>query len=222
MLLAKYYPLPNKTPDANKNNWSESLPSSLKWRQENVRGDYNLTPRNVIMGRYVQDNWTNPSYNGNQYWGDSPFPTVNSSWAQPSKQIIGRVTSTISNTLVNDAEFAYSNNRINISPGGTDPGLIAQLNTAIPTLYPTSLKNNKTGSIPTIWGGLQQYGNQANIWTIAPWNNKLDIYTVRDDVSKVLGNHIVKAGFFLGWNAKDEDTSFRRSRRHPNSSSADN
>jgi hypothetical protein len=183
-----------------------------------VRGDYNLTPRNVIMGRYVQDNWTNPSYNGNQYWGDSPFPTVNSSWAQPSKQIIGRVTSTISNTLVNDAEFAYSNNRINISPGGTDPGLIAQLNTAIPTLYPTSLKNNKTGSIPTIWGGLQQYGNQANIWTIAPWNNKLDIYTVRDDVSKMLGNHVIKAGLFLGFNAKDEDTSTAAS-EHPTFSS---
>jgi hypothetical protein len=215
VLLAKYYPLPNKTADTNNNNWSESLPSSLKWRQENVRGDYNLTARNVIMGRYVQDTWTNPSYNGNQYWGDSPFPTVNSSWAQPSKQIIGRVTSTISNTLVNDAEFAYSNNRINISPGGTDPGLIAQLNTAIPTLYPTSLKNNKTGSIPTIWGGLQQYGNQANIWTIAPWNNKLDIYTVRDDVSKMLGNHIIKAGLFLGFNAKDEDTSTAAS-EHPN------
>lgn len=220
VLLAKYYPLPNKAADQNGNNWSESLPSALKWRQENVRVDYNLTPRNVLMGRYVQDTWTNPSYNGNQYWGDSIFPEINSSWAQPSKQIIGRVTSTISSTLVNDAEFAYSNNRINISPGGTDPGLIGQLNSAIPTLYPTTLKNNKTGSIPTIWGGLQNYGNYQNIWTIAPWNNKLDIYTVRDDVSKALGNHTIKAGLFLGWNAKDEDTSTASS-EHPSFSASD-
>lgn len=213
-LLSQYYTLPNKPLDANGNNWSQSLSSALNWRQENVRVDYNLSPRNTIMGRYVQDNWTNPSYNGNQYWGDSIFPTINSSWAQPSKQIIGRYTATISSTLVNDAEFAYSNNRINIAPGGTNAALIGQLNTAIPTLYAGSLKNNKTGSIPTIWGGLGNYGSGANIWTIAPWNNKLDIYTVRDDVSKVVGNHALKFGFFLGFNAKDEDTSTAAS-EHP-------
>ncbi len=220
VLLADYYTLPNKAADANGNNWSQSLPTFLKWRQENVRVDYNLTPRNTIMGRYVQDTWSNPSYNGNQYWGDSIFPTINSGWAQPSKQIIGRVISTVTNSLVNDAEFAYSNNRINITPGGTNPGLIAQLNSAIPTLYPTALKNNKTGSIPTIWGGLQQYGNYNNIWTIAPWNNKLDIYTVRDDISKVAGTHTIKAGFFLGFNAKDEDTSTAAS-EHPTFSASD-
>ena len=220
VLLADYYPLPNKAADANGNNWSESLPTFLKWRQENVRADYTITPRNILMGRYVQDTWDNPAYNGNQYWGDSPFPTINSGWAQPSKQIIGRLTSTISSTLLNDAEFAYSNNRINITPGGTDPGLIAQLNSAIPTLYPTTLKNNQQGSIPTIWGGLQQYGNNANIQTIAPWSNQLDIYTVRDDVSKVAGNHTLKAGLFLGFNAKDEDTSTASS-EHPTFSALD-
>ncbi len=220
VLLADYYTLPNKAPDASGNNWSQSLPTFLKWRQENVRADYNINSKNTLMGRYVQDNWTNPAYNGNQYWGDSIFPTINSSWAQPSKQVIGRVTSTITNTLVNDAEFAYSNNRINIAPGGTNPGLIAQLNSAIPTLYPTSLKTNQAGSIPTIWGGLQQYGNNNNIWTIAPWNNKLDIYTVRDDVSKLAGSHTIKAGFFLGFNAKDEDTSTSAS-EHPTFSASD-
>ncbi len=213
-LITQYYPLPNKAADANNNNWSQSLPTFLKWRQENVRADYNISPRNVVMGRYVQDNWTNPSYNGNQYWGDSIFPVVNGSWAQPSKQVIGRYTATITNTLVNDAEFAYSNNRITISPGGTNPGLLTQLSAAIPTLYPTSLKNAKSGSTPTIWGGLGAYGNGANIWSLAPWNNKLDIYTVRDDVSKVAGNHALKVGFFLGFNAKDEDAG-AASTEHP-------
>ena len=92
------------------------------------------------MGRYTQDSWSNPSYNGNQYWGDTPFPVINGSWAQPSKMAIGRWTSTISNSLVNDAEFAYSNNRINITTGGTNPGLVNQLNSAIPTLYPQHLE----------------------------------------------------------------------------------
>ena len=205
-LLPKYFPLPNKPTDASGNNWSQSLPTALKWRQENVRVDYNITPRNVVMGRYVQDSWTNPSYNGNQYWGDTIFPVVNGNWAQPSKQIIGRYTATITNTLVNDAEFAYSNNRINITPGGTDPTLLTQMAAAIPTLYPASLKTSKVGSTPTIWGGLGGYGSGNTIWSIAPWNNKLDIYTIRDDVSKVAGNHTLKVGLFLGFNAKDEDS----------------
>ena len=204
-LLAQYFTLPNQPVDANGNNWSVSLPSFVRYRQENARVDFNLTPRNTIMGRYTQDTWSNPSYNGNQYWGDSDFPVINANWAQPAKMAIGRWTSTISNTLVNDAEFAYSNNRINLTSGGTNPGLLTQLNSAIPTLYPTSFKTNKAGSTPTIWGGAAPYGNGANLQSIAPWNNALDIYTFRDDVSKVLGSHQLKFGFFGGVDSKGED-----------------
>lgn len=205
VLLADYYTLPNQALSASGYNWSESLPTFLKDRQENVRVDYNLNKRNVIMGRYTQEAWSNPSYNGNQYWGDTAFPVINGSWAQPSKMIIGRVTSTISDSLVNDAEFAYSNNRINITAGGTDPGLIAQMTAALPSLYPSALKHGAIGT-PTIWSGLGNYGSNNTIWSIAPWNNTLDIYTVRDDVSKVAGRHAFKFGLFLGYDGKNEDT----------------
>ena len=94
------------------------------------------------------------------------------------------------------------------------------MNSAIPTLYPTALKNNKTGSVPTIWGGLGAYGDGQNIWTIAPWNNKLDLYNFRDDVSKVAGTHQLKFGVFLGYDAKDEDTSTSAS-EHPTFATAD-
>jgi hypothetical protein len=218
-LLAQYYTLPNKPLNVGGNNWSQSLPTFLKYRQENVRVDLNLTKRNTLMGRYTQDTWSNPSYNGNQYWGDTPFPVINGNWAQPSKMAIGRWTSTISNSLVNDAEFAYSNNRINITPGGTNPGLINQLNAAIPTLYPASLKNAPAGT-PTIWGGLGNYGSNNNIWAIAPWNNTLDIYTIRDDVSKAAGRHAMKFGFFLGLDGKNEDTSTASS-EHPTFATSD-
>ena len=204
-LLAQYYTLPNKPLNVGGNNWSQSLPTFLKYRQENVRGDYNLNKRNTIMGRFTQDTWTNPSYNGNQYWGDTAFPVINGNWAQPSKMAIGRWTSTISDTLVNDAEFAYSNNRINITSGGTNPGLLTQLSSAIPSLYPQSLKTAAAGT-PTVWGGLGNYGSGATIWSIAPWNNTLDIYTIRDDVSKIAGKHAIKFGVFLGYDGKNEDS----------------
>ena len=205
-LLPQYFPLPNLTTPVNGNNWSQSLPTFLKYRQENARVDYSINKRNALMARYTQDTWANPSYNGNQYWGDTVFPVINGNWAQPSKMLIGRWTSTVTNTLVNDAEFAYSNNRINITAGGTNPGLLTQMSQAFPTLYSPTLKN-ASASTPTLWSGLGQYGNYNNIWSIAPWNNTLDIYTFRDDVSKVLGNHVMKVGLFLGWDGKNEDTS---------------
>jgi hypothetical protein len=211
-LLPQYFPLPNLTTPVNGNNWSVSLPTFLKYRQENARVDYALGKRNNFMGRYTQDSWSNPAYNGNQYWGDSVFPVINGNWAQPSKMAIGRWTSTVTNTLVNDAEFAYSNNRINITPGGTDPGLLTEMSKAFPTLYSPTLKN-APASTPTLWSGLGQYGNYTNIQSIAPWNNTLDIYTFRDDVSKVLGRHVLKAGLFLGWDGKNEDTSTASSER---------
>ena len=203
-LLEQYYPLPNKSVTTG-NNWSQSLPSGTNYRQENGRIDFNLSPRNTIMARYTQDHWTSPSYNGNQYWGDSPFPVINGNWAQPSKMAIARWTSTISSSLVNDAEFAYSNNRIIITSGGTDPGLTAQLSTAIPTLYPIALKTAKE-STPTVWAGLGPYGNYNSIWSVAPWTNALDIYTYRDDISKIAGHHAVKAGVFFGDDGKNEDS----------------
>ena len=51
-----------------------------------------------------------------------PFPALNDNWIQPSKSIVGKWTRTIGTTMVNDAEFSYSNNRINITPGGTGSG----------------------------------------------------------------------------------------------------
>ena len=205
-LIPQYYPLPNLPLNDGGNNWSQSLPSGLYWRQENARVDFNINSKNTLMGRYTQDHWSNPSYNGNQYWGDSPFPALNGSWAQPSKMIIGRWTDTITSSLVNDAEFAYSNNRINITPGGTDPTLLTQLSAAIAPLYPQSLKN-APASTPTIWGGLGNYGSNNTIWSLAPWNNTLDIYTFRDDVSKIAGRHQIKFGAFVGIDGKNEDTS---------------
>jgi hypothetical protein len=200
-----WFPEPNQAPDPNGNNWADSLNSKLDWRQENARVDFNLTKNNVLMGRFTQDDWNNPAP-GTTGWGDSIFPTLNSSWAQPSKMIIGKMTSTIGSTIVNDAEFSYSNNRINILPGGTNPGLIENFTNDAPTLYPNTLKNSPLGVPNTLWGGFSGYGGNTTFWVEAPWNNALDMYSIRDDISKVAGSHTFKAGFLIDINSKDEDS----------------
>ena len=209
------YPLPNMTcpttpagnasPTSGSNatdcpNWRANLSTHLNYRQDNVRGDYNLTRNHVLMFKYTQDTWVNPAPVANGYWGDDPFPQLESNWAQPAKSLVGKVTSTIGSNLINDAQFSYSNNRINITPGGTSADLATTLNADYPTLFPSNLKTHAIG-IPNLNLGLAGGTSQM----IAPWNNKEDLYNVRDDVSWVHGKHTIKFGVLLGFNAKDED-----------------
>lgn len=182
------------------NNWLENPSTQLNYRQENIRGDFNLTKSHVITFRYTQDTWVNPAPSAG-YWGDDAFPQLESNWAQPSKSIIGKLTSTIGANLINTAEFSYSNNRINITVGGTDPGLADTLNAAFPTLFPADLKSHPTG-IPALSMG----PNRQTLQMIAPWSNKQDLYNGRDDVVWVKGPHTIKFGAFFGFNLKNEDT----------------
>jgi Carboxypeptidase regulatory-like domain/TonB-dependent Receptor Plug Domain len=203
--ILQVMPLPNlSTLNSQGRNWQVSLPTALYWREENVRVDYNLSPRNAIMGRYTQDTWSNPSYNAG-YWGDDPYPALDSSWAQPSKSIVGRWTATISNTFVNAVAFQYSNNRISITPGGTNPALLPEVSTAIQPLYSNSIKRSAVG-VPQVNLGVYSGSGGATIQMIAPWQNQLNLYTLQDNVSKVWNRHTLKFGILFDWNGKDEDT----------------
>jgi len=214
------YPLPNftcpttpagqssPTADASGcNNWQAFPSTHLNYRQENIRGDYNLTKTNIVTFRYTQDTWVNPAPSAG-YWGDDAFPALESAWAQPAKSIIGKVTSTIGSNLINTAEFSYSNNRILITPGGTTPALAATLNADFPTIFPADLKTHSVG-IPAL--NLGNTGGTTQM--LAPWNNKEDLYNVRDDLSWVHGRHTFKFGAFLGFNLKNEDNGGATSER---------
>jgi hypothetical protein len=204
LLMAARFPSPNLASVVNGNNWANTGGRKQDWRQDSFRGDWQVSKNNSIMGRYTADHWNVPAPTAGLGWGDDAFPILTSNWQQPSKMIVGKLTSTIGTSIVNDAEFAYSNNRINITVGGSNPDLLAQIDAAIPPIYPESLKNAHLG-LPVMWGAFGQYGNNGNWWVQSPWNNTLDIYTVRDDLSKVAGSHTWKLGVFMGWDGKNED-----------------
>jgi len=223
-LIAAELPLPNlATALAGGANWSQSVTTPIDWNQFNVRLDYNISHTQTLMFRYTRDNWTNNSPNGNValgLWGDDPYPVLESNWAQPSRQIVARMTSAIGASMVNDLEFAYSGNRANITAGGTNPGLLAQTTAAIPPIWPEKYKTSKLG-IPTLWGGLGAYTSSNSITLIAPWHNSLDIYTVRDDFSKVAGDHTLRFGGFMGWQGKNEITNPSNASEYPQFASSD-
>jgi hypothetical protein len=204
-LLAAYYPLPNlAAPIAGTNfNFASAAPNRVPWREENVRIDYDLTKKNRISFRYTQDAWQFPAPNNAFGWGDDNFATYQGSWNQPSKSIMGKISSQISNSLINDFEFGYSHNAIIVTPGGTDPTLGAQFDAAMPPVWPAAGKT--AGGLPTVWGGLQNYGNFSSIWAIVGYGNHMDLFTWQDNVSKVQGNHVWKFGALVSHNIKQEN-----------------
>lgn len=211
LLAVQLYPLPNIAQAAGScTNWAQSTNSSIDFREENIRIDANITKKHQVFGRYTQDNWQNPFpiLFGAGLWGDDAFPVVESSWAQPSRQAAAKLTSTLSNTSVNEVQFSYSANRINVTAGaGAD--LNRQINQAIPGYFNDSVKvNGIDRPHPVFWGGIQPFTSNrgGDLWTQAPFKNSLDIYSIRDDFSKVAGNHTMKMGFLYDRAAKNEDS----------------
>ncbi|HYJ90225.1 MAG TPA: hypothetical protein VEV84_02870, partial [Pyrinomonadaceae bacterium] len=208
--LVKIFPLPNLawSPSSGTcNNWAESANSPIDFREYNIRIDANITKKHKIFGRFTDDNWTNgfPIIAGG-LWGDDAFPTIESSWAQPARQAAVKLTSTLSNTAINEVQFSYSANRINVDPGnGGD--LNKAINQAIPGFFPDSVKvNGVDRPHPVFWGGINPFYSStgSDLWTEPIFRNALDIYSLRDDFSKVMGNHIFKAGFLWDKASKNE------------------
>jgi hypothetical protein len=208
LALMKLFPLPNVS-TGTCDNWSASLASPIDFREENIRIDYNLTSKHKIFGRYTKDDWSNgfPILVGS-LWGDDAFPTVESSWQQPSQQAAFKLTSTLGATSVNEVQFSYSGNRIKVDPGaGGD--INKEINTAIPGFFPDSAKvNGLDRPHPVFWGGIAPYYSSSgpDLWAQIPFRNALDIYSIRDDFSTVKGNHTLKMGFLYDSAGKNEDS----------------
>jgi len=203
------FPRANRPFNANCHNWFASPASPIDFSEYNVRIDYTVTDKHKIFGRYTEDSWTNgfPILAGS-LWGDDAFPTVESDWAQPSRQLALKLTSTLSNTAINEVQFSYSANRITVDPGsGAD--INQNINTLIPGFFPDSAKvNGLDRPHPVFWGGIAPFFSTtgSDLWTQSPFRNALDIYSIRDDFSKVSGNHAFKLGFLYDKASKDEDS----------------
>lgn len=203
----KIFPDPNVNPGCSSDgtlagpNWIESVPSKTDWREDSIRVDYNITPRNSLMVRFSNDTWTNPYPNAGGFyglWGDDPYPAIEAGWSQPSRSLSAKLTTTIGTTMVNDLQFSYSHNNIATQLGG-DQSLLQAIDSAIPVIYADSKFAGNLPAYPTVWGS--PYGN---LWEESPWANKLDLFNLRDNFSKIMNKHTFKAGFFYGTNLKDE------------------
>jgi hypothetical protein len=205
-LLLQLFPDPNiASPPDCQHNWSVSLASPIYWREENIRADYKLGKTWSLFGRFTQDHWNQPSPSTLGYWGDDNYPSVDPNWIQPGYQATVKLTKLIGNTAVNDFQISYASNRITVSRGGTDPGLVQQITASYNTVFPLSDKFlGADMGYPVFWGGLGNGADSQNLWNMGPWKNNEELYILKDDFSKVLGAHTFKVGFLASNNKKNE------------------
>jgi len=194
-------PTPNLASNCALHNWVAQVPIPLNWREDNMRGDYNLTKSTTLMINYTNESWINPlhGYGEGGLWGDSSFPAVSDSWSQPSKMLVAKLTKTIGSKMVNDFAFSWSANRINITQAGDNPKLQQQIVSAMPLIFPTSGKTH-ANQLPQ-----QICWCSTFVGDIGPWGNRQDLFAWKDDFSISMKKHTFKVGILYDQNAKDEE-----------------
>jgi len=194
-------PAPNISDLCAPHNWVSQVGIPLNWREENARGDYNITKSTTLMINFTNESWENPlhGYGEGGLWGDSNWPAVSDSWSQPSKMLVAKLTTSIGSNKVNDFAFSWSANRIHITQAGDNPGLQQQIVSAMPLIFPTSGKLH-ADQLPQQICWCSTY-----IGSLGPWSNRQDLYTWKDDFSISMAKHTFKMGILYDQNAKDEE-----------------
>ena len=196
LAMLRLYSEPNETPSSGCNNWVQAVSTPVDWRQESGRLDWTVNNTTRIMLRYTQDSWKADTNN----WGDDPFPVVGSLWNQPGKSLVAQLNKNIGASSVNTLSFSYSMNKIEVTRGGENPDLVAEISRLVPTTFAASDKAQAGAAQPGFSGGAPY----PNLLNQAPWVNNQDLFILKDDYSVVFGKHFVKAGVLASYNKKNE------------------
>ncbi|HEX5832932.1 MAG TPA: carboxypeptidase regulatory-like domain-containing protein [Pyrinomonadaceae bacterium] len=197
LAFVKLFPDPT-TNSTSGNNFATTQLQPIDTRQDLIRGDITITDKMNLMVRYINEKWTHLAASNN-FWGDSPYPTLSSDWSQPSHSFAVKLSNTLSSRAVNEFQFSIAGNDIIITTNPATQALQDEIASKIPTVFPHD--NPVGGTVPSLFWGA---GGYANIWHQAPWANREDLYIWKDDFSLIAGAHDLKFGALFSHNFKDE------------------
>ena len=190
--LLNAFPLPIPGFAQGANNWIGNPPTFNDQRKDSIKIDYvpNSKHRLAVRHTWAPNVWNNPEQ----------FAVYSTIWDYPGRTLAATFTSTLSNTLINEASFSwgttspskyFGQRNCDYCPGGTtaflyptqsDVGLNYQY------LFPgTKLDPDK---IPNI--SLQGFTAINNAAYPGSWNDFVFLWA--DNVTKVVGNHAFKTG----------------------------
>ncbi|HXQ74824.1 MAG TPA: carboxypeptidase regulatory-like domain-containing protein, partial [Pyrinomonadaceae bacterium] len=140
------------------NNFATTQLQPIDTRQDLIRGDITITDNMNLMVRYINEKWTHLGASNN-FWGDSPYPTLSSDWSQPSHSFAVKLSNTLSSRAVNEFQFSIAGNDIIITTNPATQALQDEIASKFPTVFPHD--NPIGGTAPSLFWGA---GGYANIW----------------------------------------------------------
>jgi hypothetical protein len=182
-----------------------SFSSLQNTRQDIVRLDDNLSEKIHLFARAIQDE-TPEDFPTGLFSGANYPGIVNTSLNAPGENVVANLTDTITPSIVNEAEFAYSQGTINAAStgAGNSPKVLSQLTN-------TTAYTDPYGRIPNIgfFGGTITGLTQGS----TPYDERNLDRTLFDNLSLTKGEHTVRVGFTVSQllkteNASEGDSSF--------------
>jgi hypothetical protein len=197
------FPLPNVSGQP-AYNYQSAFGSSSPRRLDSQRADYNLNDKWRLYGRYLHDNYTQ---NLDVYGLCSTVPGLGEEYV-PRVAFSGvvNVTTIISPTATNEFIFGPSQNRYTwtvLNPVYTRSNLGLKYQSP----YPNSIVDGigpvvtfgGVGNAPTLGQGQSTQGQP-------PWGNSNTTFDFTDNLAKVFSKHVVKVGFMIERDRKDQQT----------------
>jgi outer membrane receptor protein involved in Fe transport len=196
LALLSLYPAPNipaTTPGRAPNRFAVTTPNIQNTRQETVRIDHNINSNQRLTGRYTRD-LSETRELGGLFFGATIPNVATTNTNVPGDVLAISLTSTFGPTVVNEATFSFSGNKITTQLVGRYNGtdvtvpnkeLFPENNSKLPPVI------NVTGQ-PTIGSGQLFKIKYRN------WNPK-------DNVTVVHGSHTFKFGGDVSFESKDEN-----------------
>jgi hypothetical protein len=184
--------------------FNASPANKTTWREELVRVDHNFSPKIRATFRYIHDSWQ--TVTPTTLWGcpdGCNFPTIQTNFVGPGTSAVARLTATASPTLLNEFVFSYTADHIFLT--NTGPGAVARpAGMTMTGIFPDF--GNKLPGIELT--GNAAYGTLEEDNAYIPWNNANPTYTLRDNVSKIVGKHNLQFGAYAVIAQKNEQSSF--------------
>lgn len=206
--LMSLYPEPNANPRSNGGfNYVNVSTKPQNWYQMRPRIDYSISDNTKLFVSYNRQRDT--AYFTDTLWW-RPTPTV----PYPTRLVAGNQSDSISANLTKvfspslTNEFVFTWTSLNLPNSFEDPGKIDP--TSLGTAYKMLFAGNNLKQIPTLtgWGGgfanmIQPSGFQLTGSLYA----KKTLPTIADNITKVVGTHTMKFGFYWEMTANDQPSS---------------
>jgi hypothetical protein len=192
LALLRAYPAPTGFIGAGSANWIGTSPNPRDTRKDTLRLDWVPTNNNRVSIRGSLFHWVSvDAFRGT-------FPIARTDWSRPNETVAASWTSTLSPSLLNEATFGWSRDRVYIEVfRGTDAFLRSKAGINYPYIFPGKEIEDKVPTIDisnfsAVDGGPYPAFSQGPIWTFS------------DNLTWIKGRHTFKGGVFVEYSGEDD------------------